>query len=215
MDKGRNLLPWILGGLPMATLAIAITVGWAKGIAPNNSPAPSQTAAHILPDAEVTTAPAPAPAPPLTVAQIRPVTPSIAPNVEANRQIWECTINGVKTFSDNPCGDKSSLREIGPINRMDPTPVLPHSRSYVPESSGQPKYSYPTQQADSYPSDQQSADNSYPVFVGVPFRERGRPDHDRRPGHEERGRSDHEHRPYSQPHSQPQSHNRGPQPLRN
>src|ERR1700736_4343664 len=133
MDKGRALLPWILGGLSMATLAIATTVGWAKGIAPNNSPAPSQTAAHILTDAEVTTAPAPAPAPAptLTVAQIRPVTPPIAPNVEANRQIWECTINGVKTFSDNPCGDKSSLREIGPINRMDPTPVLPHSRSFA------------------------------------------------------------------------------------
>ena len=43
MDKGRNLLPWIVGGLSMATLAVAITVGWAKGIAPNNSPAPSQT----------------------------------------------------------------------------------------------------------------------------------------------------------------------------
>ena len=212
MDKGRNLLPWILGGLSTATLAIAITVGWAKGIAPNNSPAPSQTAAHIMPDAESTTASAPAPT--LTVAQTRPVTPPIAPNVEVNRQIWECTINGLKTFSDNPCGDKSSLREIGPINRMDPTPILPHSRSYVTESSGQPKYSYPSQQADSYPSDQPSADssypadNSYPVFVGVPFGERGRPDHDRRPDHEERGRSDHEHRP--------QSHDRGGlQPRRN
>ena len=205
MDKGRNLLPWIVGGLSMATLAVAITVGWAKGIAPNNSPAPSQTAAHILPDPEVTTAPAPT----LTVTQIRPVTAPTAPNVEANHQIWECTINGVKTFSDNPCGAKSSLVEIGSINGLDPTPVLPHARSYVPESSGQPNYSYPSRQADSYPSDQQSADNSYPaddsypadssypVFVGVPIRERRM--------------SGHEHRPYSQP----QSHNRGPQPLRN
>src|ERR1700676_969079 len=100
MDKGRDLLPWIIGGLSMATLAIAITVGWVKGIAPNNSPVPSQTAAHILPDAEVTIAPAPAPAPAptLTLAQSRPVAPPIAPNVVANRQIWECTINGLKTF---------------------------------------------------------------------------------------------------------------------
>ena len=207
MDKGRALLPWLLGGLSMATLAIASTVGWAKGIAPNNSPAPSETSAHMLPDAEVTTAPTPAPS--LTGAQIRPVTVPTAPNVEATRKIWECTINGVKTFSDNPCGAKSSLVEIGSINGMDPTPVLPHARSYVPESSGQPNYSYPSRQADSYPSDQQSADNSYPaddsypadssypVFVGVPIRERRK--------------SDHEHRPYSQP----QSHNRGPQPLRN
>jgi hypothetical protein len=206
VDKGRNLPPWILGGLSMATLAIAISVGWAKEIAPNSSPAPSQTAAQILP-AEVSTAPAPAPAPTLTVARIRPVTPPTAPTVEATRQIWECRINGIRTFSDNPCGDKSSLREIGPINRMDPTPILPLSRSYVLESSGQPKYSYSSQQAESYPSDQQSADdsypadNSYPVFVGVPF--------------DERGRSDHEHRPYSPPQNQPQSHSRGAQSLRN
>jgi hypothetical protein len=200
MDKGRKFLPWILRGLSMATLAIATTVGWAKVIAPNNSPAPSHTAAHILPDAGVTTAPAPAPSPTLRVARIRPVTPQTASNVEANRKVWECTINGVKTFSDNRCGHKASLREIGPINIMDPTPILPYSRPDVPESSGQPDYSYPGQQADSYPSDQQSADDaypaddSYPVF-GVPFGERGRRDHDRRPGHEERGRFDHARRP--------------------
>jgi hypothetical protein len=210
VDKGRNLPPWILGGLSMATLAVAISVGWANGIAPNSSPAPSQTAAQILP-AEVSTAPAsapaPVPAPTLTVAQIRPVTPPTAPTVVATHQIWECRINGIRTFSDNPCGDKSSLREIGPINRMDPAPILPLSRSYVLESSGQPKYSYSSQQAESYPSDQQSADdsypadNSYPVFVGVPF--------------DQRGRSDHKHRPYSPPQSQPQSHSRGEQSLRN
>jgi hypothetical protein len=205
MDKGRKFLPWISRGLSMATLAIATTVGWANGIASNNSPAPSHTAAHILPDAEVATAPAPAPSPTLRVAKSRPVTPQIGSNVEANRKVWECTINGVKTFSDNRCGDKASLREIGPINIMDPTPILPDSRSYVTESSGQPSYSYPGQQADSYPSDQQSADgaypaddlypadDSYPVF-GVPFGERGRRDY-RRPGHEERGRFAHERRP--------------------
>jgi hypothetical protein len=210
MDKGRKFQPWILGGLLMATFAIAISVGWTKDIAPNNSPAPSQTTAHPLRDAEVTTAPAaapaptPAPAPTLAVAQIHGVTPPI----EQHRQIWECTINGQKTFSDYPCGDKASLREIGPINIMDPTPILPRSRSYVPESSGEPRYSDPSQQADSYPSEQQSADNSYPVddsypvFVGDPVGERRRSDH------EERRRSDHEHRL--------QSHDRrGLQPRRN
>src|SRR5258708_22953197 len=174
MDKGREFRPWILGGLSMAALAIESGVGWTKDIAPNDSPALSQTTAHPLRDADVANAPPPAPAPTLAVAQIHRVTPP----PEQHRQIWECTINGQKTFSDHPCGDKSSLREIGPINRMDPTPILPHSRSYVPESSGQPRYPYPSQQADSYPSEQQSAansypvDNSYPVFVGTPFGER-------------------------------------------
>jgi hypothetical protein len=208
MDKGRKFQMWILGGLSMATFAIAISVGWTKDIAPNSSPALSQKTAPPLRDAEVTTAPAAAPAPTsapaptLAVAQIHRVTPPI----EQHRQIWECTINGQKTFSDYPCGDKASLREIGPINIMDPTPVLPHS--YAPELSGQTRYSDPSLQADSYPSEQQSADNSYPVddsypvFVGDPVGERRRPDH------EERRRSDHEHRP--------QSHDRGGlQPRRN
>jgi hypothetical protein len=208
MDKGRKFQPWILGGLSMAAVAIAISVGCTKGIAPNNSPAPSQTTAHLSGSPEVTTAPAaapaPTPAPTLAVAQIHGVTPPI----EQHRQIWECTINGQKTFSDYPCGDKSTLHEIGPINIMDATPIPPHSRSYMPESSGQPGYSYPSQQADSYPSEQQAADNSYPVddsypvFVGNPFGERSRPDH------KERRRSDHEH--------QPQSRDRGgQQPRRN
>jgi hypothetical protein len=195
MDKGKNCQRWILGGLSMAAFAIAISVGWTKDIAPNNSPALNQTIAHLLRDADVTIAPAPAPtpAPTLAVAQIHRVTSPI----EQHRQIWECTINGQKTFSDYPCGGKASLREIGPINIMDPTPILPNSRTHVPESSGQPRYSDPSHQADSYPSEQQSADNSYPVddsypvFVGNPFGERRRPDH------EERRRSDHEHRPQS------------------
>ena len=204
MDKGRKFQMWILGGLLMATFAIAISVGWTKDIAPNDSPALNQTTAHPLRGADVTIAPAPAPtpAPTLAVAQIHRVTPPI----EQHRQIWECTINGQKTFSDYPCGDKASLREIGPINIMDPTPILPHS--YVPESSGQPRYSDPSLQADSYPSELQSADNSYPVddsypvFVGDPVGGRRRPDH------EKRRRSDHEHRP--------QSHDRGGlQPRRN
>jgi hypothetical protein len=185
MDKGRKFQPWILGGLSMATFAIAISVGWTQDIAPNNlAPAP---------------APAPASAPTLAVAQMHNVTPPIV----QHRQIWECTINGQKTFSDYRCGDKASLREIGPINIMDPTPADPRSRSYVQESSGQPSYSDASQQADSYPTEQPSADDSYPaddpnpmddsypMFIGNPFGERRRPDH------EERRRSDHEDRPRS------------------
>jgi hypothetical protein len=142
--------------------------------------------------------------PTLAVAQNQRVTPPI----EQHRQIWECTINGQKTFSDHRCGDKASLREIGPINIMDSTPILSHSRSNVSESSGQPRDSDPSQQADLYPSEQQSADNSfavddaYPVFLGNSSGEHSRSDH------EKRRRSDREHRP--------QSHDRGGlQPRRN
>jgi hypothetical protein len=192
MDKGKSLLPWILGGLSMATAAIAIAS------APTSAPASAPTPAS------------PAPAPTLRVAQIRPVTPPTARNIEPSHQVWECRINGQRTFSDNPCGDKPSIREIGPVNGMDPTPILPHSRVYAPASNGQSGYD-PSEQADSYFNDQQSADNSYPsdsgypadnsypVFIGTPFDDRRRRDHDgrRRPDPEARGGPDHEHQPYS------------------
>ena len=197
MDKDRDLLPWIFGGLSMATVAIAITVGSTHGIVPQNlhapsrTTAPSQTTAHILPELEVTPAPAPAlgtaqiqtVAPTLAAAQIQTVTPTMAPS----SRIWECTINGQRTFSDHPCGDKSSVREIGPTNRMDPTPILPYARSYVPESSYPPEYSYQGGQEDSIPGEQQFANDSYPVFIGIPVHEHRRLEHGHRPHGQHRG----------------------------
>jgi hypothetical protein len=223
MAEDTDLLPWILGGLLAATVAIAITVGASNGTAPNGTApnkshaalqtAPLQTAALGLPGAEATPrataalsqatvalsqatvalpqAPAIAPtaAPNLSAAQIQ----TSAPPTQPTSQIWQCTINGQKTFSDAPCGDKSSLRELGPINRMDPSPVFSHAPPYGREASYQSEYSYPGEQADSNAAEQQLAGNSYPVFVGIPIHEHRRPEHAHRP-HE---------------------HNRGPQPRRN
>jgi hypothetical protein len=211
MAEDTDLLPWILGGLSAATVAIAITVGASNGTAPNGtapnkSHAAPQTAALSLPGAEAipqattalsqaTVALPQAPAiastrvPILSAAQ----TQTAVPPAQPTSQIWQCTINGQKTFSDAPCGDKSSLRELGPINRMDPSPVFSHAPSYGREASYQPEYSYPGEQSDSNTADQPLAGNSYPVFVGIPIHERRRPEHAHRP-HE---------------------HNRGPQPRRN
>jgi hypothetical protein len=209
MAEDTDLLPWILGGLSAATVAIAIAVGASNGTGSNKSHAALQTgapqtvalqtAALSLPGAEATpraTAPlseVPAIAstrvPNLSAAQIQ----SAAPPTQPTSRVWQCTINGQKTFSDAPCGDKASVREIGPINTMDPSPVLSHSPSYGREASYPPEYSYPGEQADSNAAEQQLAGNSYPVFVGIPSHERRRPEHAHRP-HE---------------------HNRGPQPRRN
>jgi hypothetical protein len=185
MGKDRDLLPWILGGLSTATVAVAITLGSTYGNAPKNSEAPGQITSHILPEAIAPTAPArpPAPAEIPPAAQIQ--TP--APPTTANGQIWECTIDGQKTFSDSPCGNKPSLREIGPVNGMDPTPILPRARSFAPRSSYQPEYSFPGEQVDSTPGDQQFADAPYPVFVGIPVHDRRRPDHGHRPHDHDRG----------------------------
>jgi hypothetical protein len=173
MDKDSDLLPWILGGLSIATVAIAIAVGSTNRTAPKKLQAPIQTIAQALPEASALTEAAPAPL--LAAEQMQTTARSIPPG----GQIWECTTNGQRTFSNNPCGDKSSLHEVGPINGMDPTPILPPSRSYEPQSSYPPEYSYP--------STQESADSSYPALVAIPFNERRRPEHAHRPHKHDRG----------------------------
>jgi hypothetical protein len=98
----------------------------------------------------------------------------------AGGQIWECTTNGQKTFSDKPCGSKSTLRELSSINIMNPTPAAPPIRSFEPEPEYAPDYSYPS-------PPQESASVAYPVYIGVPYRERRRPDHAHRPYHPNHG----------------------------
>jgi len=185
MDKDRDLLPWIFGGLSLAAVATAVVLGSTYGNASKHLQLPSLTTALPLPEPPTQTvqAPTPAPAPILAAAEIQ----TAAPPAEPNGQIWECTINGQKTFSDNPCGEKSSLHDIGPINGMEPTPILPHARSLVPQSSYQPEYSYPDEPADSYAGEQPFVSNAYPLFVGIPYHERGRPDHGHRPHNHDRG----------------------------
>jgi hypothetical protein len=181
MDKDRDLLPWIFGGLSMATVAVAIIVGSDNRPAPKNSPASSLPTAYALP-------PAPAETVPVTVPVVVPVQAlaatqlqTVTPPMEQSTQIWECEINGQRTFSDKRCGEKPSPRKIGPINTMDPTPIFRSNSSYGPQSS------YAAEYPD--PGEQQLADNSYPVYVGVPYHEHPRPDR-ARPSHD-RGRTPH------------------------
>jgi hypothetical protein len=177
MDKDRDLLPWIFGGLSMATVAIAIIVGSNNRPAPKNSPRSSLATTYALPSVPAETVPVAVPVlvpvQALAAAQLQTVTPPI----EQGSQIWECAINGQRTFSDKRCGEKPSVHKIGPINTMDPTPIFRSNSSYERQSSSAAEYPEP--------SEQQLADNSYPVYVGVPYHERRRPDrahpsHDRR-----------------------------------
>jgi hypothetical protein len=176
MYKDRDLLPWILGGLMMATVALAIAVGSTGRNAPGNLQAPSQTATRTLPATlPAIAAPAPAseraPPPPVAAAPIQVMTP--APPTEPTVKIWECTINGIRTFSNKSCGDKPSIREIGPVNTMESTPIFRFDPAYGPESSYQPDY------PDSSP--QESPDNSYPTVIGIPFHQGRRTDHAHQP----------------------------------
>jgi hypothetical protein len=100
-----------------------------------------------------------------------------APNPPGN-QIWECTTNGVKTFSNSRCGSAAVLREVGPINVMDASPAS-NVHWYGPDSNDAPDYYDP--------SPPQPADNSYPVVVGLPYRERRRPERPQQLAHHDRG----------------------------
>jgi hypothetical protein len=184
MDKDRDLLPWILGGLLIATVAVAIAVHSTNRIAPAHSQAVSQAihgasaATGLTPASAPAAAPRPdAPAPPAaSSSQVQAV--NLPPPMQAG-QIWECRINGQRAFSSSPCGPESAVRQVGPINRMDSTPVLQQTRSYEAESSYRAPYPYPSEPEDANPTE--LADNAYPVFVGIPFQEHRRPDHARRP----------------------------------
>jgi hypothetical protein len=199
MDKDKGLLPWIFGVLSIAAVAIAMTVGSSDSTAPRQSQAPGQAIAHRLPKVAAMTAPPPvvtappavttaqpattiAPAPTEAAVHNQPVTAPLA----ANSRIWECTINGQKTYSDSPCGDNPSVHEIGPVNGMDPTPILPQVRSNVPAPSYRAEHSYQAGQEDYNPGEQGFSNNPYPlvpypVFIGIPFHERERFEHEHRP----------------------------------
>jgi hypothetical protein len=181
MKKERDLLPWIFGSLSAAAIAVAfaaVSTHRAEAIlappaaaaralaAPTVLPAPAtaQSAPQAVPPA-VQTDSAPNPSPPQAQT-------AIEPQVHAG-QIWECTTKGVKTFSNNPCGEKSTLLEVGPVNSMSPLPAVHYAGAY-----GQPRYAagYPDQSApadaDDY-SDQYAADtvgNSYTIVGVVPRR---------------------------------------------
>jgi hypothetical protein len=125
--------------------------------------------------------PAPAKAGSETVAPTGSVT-AAAPST----QIWECTTNGVRTFSSNPCGTKSTLRELSPINVMEPAPAYHVTHTNTPSPpAATANYSYPAEDS----SDANTADNAYNGYPGYivvprPHRVRANPAHNHpRPHH--------------------------------
>jgi hypothetical protein len=203
MNKERDLLPWIFGGLSAAAMAVAFAAVSTHRATPALAPqviaaqppasppalAVATTAQVAPPAAQPDSAPPSAPPP-------QPQT-AVEPDVQAG-QIWECMTKGVKTFSNNPCGEKSTLLDVGPINTMPPAPT-----HYARASGPDPRYSagYPDQSAaadaDDY-SDQNAADtdgNSYSTVLGV--------------GLVPRRRAERNHRSYAPP-PPPAHHNSAP-----
>jgi hypothetical protein len=193
MNRERDLLPWILGGLSTAAVALAITA-----VSSQRAVTPAAQAIAIVAPASppsATPAPAPAPAPMPAPASAPEAIPAVAaasspPNAVTQAgaqsearpgQIWACTTKGVKTFSNNPCGENSSLLEVGPINTMNPTMPVHYARA----DPAQPRYAPPYSDAatQSYADDDpeqegyENGANSYTIVQGVAVLPRRRPAH--------------------------------------
>ena len=194
MDKERNLLPWILGGLSAATIAVvAFAAVSAHRDASTLAPTPAVAALPaVRAPVSAPTLPGPSTAQ-ASVSDAAPTPPqaraAVEPEVPAG-QIWQCTTKGVKTFSNNPCGEKSTLLDVGPINTMSATPAI----HYVRASGSEPRYSqgYSDQgaAADEQSSDDYGAEagaNSYTVVQGARFVAHRRPEHFHRPPHHNPG----------------------------
>jgi hypothetical protein len=198
MKKERDLLPWILGGLSAATIAVAFAAVSTHRDVPALAPTPVLAAQPVvrppvsppaLPAPEQAPAPAPAPAPAAAPDSEPMPAPSQAQTAVESQgpaeQIWECTTKGVKTFSNNPCGEKSTLLEVSPINTMRATPAIHYARAYGSEPRYAPGYADQGAPADDEQNSEdygaEAAGNSYTIIQGAGFVARRRPEHRHRP----------------------------------
>jgi hypothetical protein len=124
----RDIFPWILGGLLIVLVAVAI--GYMSS---DQSGLPAS-----VPRIQSSAAPLPAEfsRPPTVTAR------NSGPPTPVPRRVWECTVNGQRTFSDSPCGTTSTIRQLSEINRMDPTPAPPSVTYYNPPSPNYTAQSY-------------------------------------------------------------------------
>ena len=196
MKKQSGLFPWTLRGVLIAGVAVAISVASAM-------PTPSSS------ESAASTSGAPAPAStPAAVSESAPSTPAPVQAPQAapkqSSQIWECITNGVKTFSDNPCGTKSTRVAVRPINTMKPTPVIRSARAngpglrYTKEYTDQNLYPDQDTSAQGFDDDAYSDVQGYPGVQGFVYVPLSRPNHRHRPEHHHDSSSD-SHKPAPKP----------------
>jgi hypothetical protein len=194
MTEDRDLLPWILSGLSMAAVAMAIGVGLTGRSTPAHTSSqaipsmPTLATADLnpkIPTGSASTSGVPSSTTPASLVPmpsqsvVAAQTPPVVAPTPSGTQFWECTTNGIKTFSNDRCGSAAILREVGPINVMDASPVTSNVHWYGPDSNDASD--------DYYAAAAQSADNSYPIVVGIPYLERRRPEHPHQPNNHDRG----------------------------
>jgi hypothetical protein len=65
--------------------------------------------------------------------------------------VWECVLNGQRTFSDAPCGVRPVIRQLNPLNRMDSSAAVAYD-SYDSDSVVDASDQSPADSADGYVS---------------------------------------------------------------
>jgi hypothetical protein len=169
IDDEMDLLPWIMGGVLAACGALALAVGTHHRSAAQSlsaSAEPRDAAVAALPPP---TAPLPLPmSEPASPPTVAPAAPEKSPPLPTG-QVWECTIDGQRTFAGSPCGQGASIRQLNPTNTMEASPILPSAPSYAP---------MPSYAADYYEDGAPSADNRMIVVAQRnAFYERKRREH--------------------------------------
>lgn len=75
-------------------------------------------------------------------------------------QVWQCVHDGRKTFSDVPCGNGATIRQLNDVNIMDPAPAE-RAPGYPPRVA----YPEPAPYRDAQSSDYGDASDTDPVYV--------------------------------------------------
>jgi hypothetical protein len=148
MAQHAHAVQWILGCLLAVSGATAAAIGLtsepasaqpAPGTSANETragavsapPATPATPAASLPGR---TAPLPAAAPPparaATGGAHSPPLPTVARTPLSPGQVWQCVIDGERIFSDAPCGEHASIRQLRELNVMDAPPAQSYAYAY-------------------------------------------------------------------------------------
>jgi hypothetical protein len=163
MTQHAHAVRWILGGLLAVSGATAAAIGLrsepasaqpaagtsanesragAVSSAPPATPATPATPAASLPgSAALLPAAAPSPARAATSGAHSPQLATVARTPLAPGQVWQCVIDGERIFSDVPCGEHASIRQLRELNVMDAPPAQSYAYPYAPLSAPAPAFS--------------------------------------------------------------------------
>lgn len=125
MDKEADFFPWILGAVIAATAAGAAVIASTHTTASTADKTPNQSAENVG---------APTPIAPATL-QVPPVVQPATRVRLGPGNVWECVVNGQRTFSDAPCGEHPVIRQLSAVNLIQSTPI-PAAAPYISYDSG-------------------------------------------------------------------------------